>query len=82
MIAEIVSDIIRFPSALHKDRLLLHFRARTDDETVSVVYSAKLDPLGNPPQLQAGQRVNLEDAVLNIHRAGNFYFASRCRLLD
>ena len=82
MIAEIVSDIIQFPSTLHKDRVLLHFRARTDDETISVVYAAKLDPLGNRPQLQTGQRVNLEDAILNIHPNGNFYFASRCRLAD
>ena len=53
---------------------------QTDAGLRKIFYLTDLDHLGNPPNLHVGQHLEITNAILNTHPAGDFYYTTEAQL--
>ena len=79
MIGKITSVPIALHSAYDENKTTLIFMMQTDTGLQKIFYLTKLDHLGNPPKLHIGQHLELTNAILNTHPAGDFYYTTHAQ---
>ena len=81
MTGDITTVPVPLHSAFSRHQTILIFMLHTQAGPKKIFYNTKLDRDGNPPRLKVGQRIHLTDAILNIHPAGDFHYATKVRLV-
>ena len=80
MIGQITSVPIPLHSAYDENKTTLIFMMQTDAGLRKIFYLTDLDHLGNPPNLHVGQHLEITNAILNTHPAGDFYYTTEAQL--
>ena len=77
-------NIATVPRPLHSaydpHGTILIFLLDTNHGRRLIFYKTSLDGNGNPPRYRIGQRIQLTNAILNTHPAGDFYYATKAHI--
>ena len=77
-------NIATVPRPLHSaydpHGTILIFLLDTNHGRRLIFYKTSLNGNGNPPRYRIGQRIQLTNAILNTHPAGDFYYATKAHI--